>query len=282
MKKILLITITIILLSTTLKGQWANKWESATLTTGVVSGWVAFKQNGDQWEERFYEINATSFIVYSGQFSNNSNYTYNFTAEEQTAGNQIYSVGYDLTGDGIVEFYVLSYYGSSDNYREAFKVIDITTGSTLFEMNNASYYYSYPVIWDIDNDGMLECTFTRSDYPDYNGYTYEVYDTGAPTSAKIGEYVQLNYSLEQNYPNPFNPSTIIEYSVPEADYIDIKIYNINGELVKNLFSGNVNPGSYKIKWNGRNEFGNRVASGTYFYQLSAKGKTISKKMLLIK
>ncbi len=282
MKTLTKISLILLFTSVNYFAQWTKEWTSNSLVTGVVSGWLSFKQTGDQWEERFYEINASSLIVKTGNYSNSKDYIYNFTVEEQTAGNQIYSLGYDLTGDGIVEFYVLAYYGSSDNYRQSFKIIDITSGSTKFEMNDAAFYYSYPVVWDTDNDGTLECTFTKSDYPDYAGYTYEVYDTGIPTSANIGEPVQLNYSLKQNYPNPFNPSTVIEYSVNKTEYVNIKIYNSNGELVKNLFSGNVNPGSYKVRWNGVNEFGGKVASGAYFYQLSASGKSISKKMLLIK
>jgi hypothetical protein len=86
------------------------------------------------------------------------------------------------------------------------------------------------------------------------------------------------YALYQNYPNPFNPSTTIEFALPKACLVNLKIYNILGEEVAALVSENLSAGSYKYNWNARG-----LASGVYFYRLEAdKGFVQTKKMLLIR
>lgn len=85
------------------------------------------------------------------------------------------------------------------------------------------------------------------------------------------------YSLEQNFPNPFNPSTIITYSVPKLSDVELKIYSITGELVKVLVDGNFKPGNYEVKFNA-----SQLASGVYFYRLTAGDFVQTKKMMLIK
>ncbi|NOX17797.1 MAG: T9SS type A sorting domain-containing protein [Chlorobi bacterium] len=278
---ILIAIITIVLPSLTFS-QWANKWSSSGLNPQYAAGWVAFQKSGDNWINKFYVVTETSFYVMDGEFSENIQYSYAFTAPEKTAGNQVYSLGVDLTGDGIVEFYVLGYHGDADNYRSSFKIIDIVTGSTVFEMDDLNFSFSYPVIWDIDDDGKWDCSFSQYNYPNYETYSYQVYSTDIPTSVAKGDVVQLNFKLNQNYPNPFNPSTTIKYSINEPGNVSINIYDISGSLVKELYSGYKNPGDYQVAWNGQNSKGGKIASGTYFYQIDYNGKKLTKKMLLLK
>lgn len=90
------------------------------------------------------------------------------------------------------------------------------------------------------------------------------------------------YELSQNYPNPFNPATTIRFALPEAGTVSLKIYNIRGQLVKTLVSGHYEAGYHQVQWNAANEFGDKVASGFYFYTIQAGGFHQVKKMLLIK
>ncbi|MCF7792912.1 MAG: right-handed parallel beta-helix repeat-containing protein [Candidatus Cloacimonetes bacterium] len=85
-----------------------------------------------------------------------------------------------------------------------------------------------------------------------------------------------------NYPNPFNPITTIAYGLPYADKVTINIFNIKGQLVKQLVSGNQSEGYYEAVWNGKDDAGKHVSSGIYYYRISTCGKTINKKMLLLK
>lgn len=90
--------------------------------------------------------------------------------------------------------------------------------------------------------------------------------------------------LANNYPNPFNPTTTIEYSIKEKAHVSLKIYNVAGQLVKTLVNDVQDRTSrnYSVQWNGRDNKGNIVASGVYFYRLVTKGFTQTKKMVLLK
>ena len=90
------------------------------------------------------------------------------------------------------------------------------------------------------------------------------------------------FSLNQNYPNPFNPSTSISFDIYESSRITLSIFDLNGRLVKNLMSGNLGAGTYKIDWNGKNTSGISVAGGVYFYSITSGESSIIKKMSLIK
>ena len=85
-----------------------------------------------------------------------------------------------------------------------------------------------------------------------------------------------------NYPNPFNPTTTIAYSLPNDGMIELRVYNIKGQLVKTLVSGEQLAGSYETVWNGKDNNGKNVSSGIYFYKLSTRDDTIMKKILMLK
>jgi len=281
MKKIIYIIQLSIILTNIGFAQWNSKWNSSNISSVNVSGWLKFETNLDKGGERFYIVDASKFSIMTNEYSETPQYTYTFTSEEVASGNLIYSLGYDLTGDNYVEFYILITEGTADQYRQSFRIIDITNGNIIFEKNNSAYFYTYPVVWDIDNDGILECSFARYDYPNFNNYVYEVYSTGVVAGAE-GLPVNLNFELKQNYPNPFNPSTTIEYTLNNPGYVSIDIYNIKGELIDNVYSGFRKEGTYKEVWNGKSRIGNKVSSGTYFYQISQEGNRTTKKMLLLK
>ncbi|MEW5799089.1 MAG: FlgD immunoglobulin-like domain containing protein [Bacteroidota bacterium] len=90
------------------------------------------------------------------------------------------------------------------------------------------------------------------------------------------------YALQQNYPNPFNPTTTIEYQLPQAGFVELKVYDITGREVVTLMSQVQNAGSYRVLWNGNDTYGNKVSSGVYLYRLSAGTFTQIKKMMLLK
>jgi len=89
--------------------------------------------------------------------------------------------------------------------------------------------------------------------------------------------------LSQNYPNPFNPSTIVEFSLPEASDVTLEIYNILGQRVKTLIDGQkLQAGKHSVEWRSDDAGENKVSSGVYFYRLRAGDKTATKKMMLLK
>ena len=89
-------------------------------------------------------------------------------------------------------------------------------------------------------------------------------------------------ALNQNHPNPFNPSTTIKFDLPQRGRVDLKIYALDGSLVRTLVSEALDPGRHDVTWQGRDDSGRQAASGTYFYRLTADGKTLVRKMTLMK
>jgi hypothetical protein len=89
-------------------------------------------------------------------------------------------------------------------------------------------------------------------------------------------------SLSNNYPNPFNPETEIFFNLPERMFVNLAIYNILGEKVRTLANSAMEEGTHNIYWDGRDDTGTLVASGIYFYKLSAGEFTATRRMILMK
>ncbi len=99
--------------------------------------------------------------------------------------------------------------------------------------------------------------------------------------------IPITYSLEQNYPNPFNPSTQIKFALPVNSSVRITIYNLLGEVVRELLNTDMNSGVHTVQWNAEDISGRKVSSGIYFYELNAHGVSGNqfnqvRKMILMK
>lgn len=95
--------------------------------------------------------------------------------------------------------------------------------------------------------------------------------------------VPNNFSLSQNYPNPFNPSTVIAFELLAPASVRLEIYDMLGQRVKTLFDGAASVGETVLSWDGKNNEGEAVASGIYFYRLAGTdGTELSKKMVLVR
>ena len=91
-----------------------------------------------------------------------------------------------------------------------------------------------------------------------------------------------SFSLKQNYPNPFNPSTEISFSLEANSNIELAIFNVIGQKVRVLENGSRLAGTHTIKWDGRDQLGNAMPTGLYFYTLTDGANSITKKMALMK
>ena len=94
--------------------------------------------------------------------------------------------------------------------------------------------------------------------------------------------VPRSFYLSANYPNPFNPETNIAFGLPQASYVTLCVYNIVGQRVNCIASGEYAAGDHEAVWNGRDENGNPVGSGVYFYRLDAGSFTQTRKMTFMK
>ena len=94
--------------------------------------------------------------------------------------------------------------------------------------------------------------------------------------------VPKEFDIRQNYPNPFNPTTVIEYALPKAAPVNIHIFNILGQKVRNLVDETQEPGFKTVSWDGKDDSGREVGSGIYFYRIVAGSFVKCRKMALLK
>ena len=98
--------------------------------------------------------------------------------------------------------------------------------------------------------------------------------------------IPTTFSLAQNHPNPFNPSTTISYNVEQSGYVNLKIYDVMGRLVRTLVDNQyVSAGyetGYSVVWNGLDDHGQKASAGLYIYRLQSGAMSMTNKMILLK
>ena len=127
---------------------------------------------------------------------------------------------------------------------------------------------------DIDSEGLVYLA-------DYGGL-YVVQNDYIPSSNHNNNTPVVNHELKQNYPNPFNPTTSISFNLKSAQHVSVEVFNLKGNLVKTLQSGNLSSGDHQVVWNGKNSDNEQVASGVYLYKLKSGKSESVKKMIMMK
>ena len=130
-----------------------------------------------------------------------------------------------------------------------------------------------PAFADMDDDGKPDVIIGE-----YNG-NFSYYKNQLPTSVENGSPLPTRFELGHNYPNPFNPSTRIQFTIPAGTYgrTSLQVYDVLGREVATLVNEAKPPGRYQVTWDARN-----IASGVYFYKLTAGEFAQTKKLLLLR
>ena len=97
-----------------------------------------------------------------------------------------------------------------------------------------------------------------------------------------GSVTPVEFMLAQNYPNPFNPETEIGFSLPQGYQVNLTVFNLLGESVRRLADSELPAGANSVVWDGRNDSGQAMDSGIYFYQIRAGQFSDLKRMILIR
>jgi len=150
------------------------------------------------------------------------------------------------------------------------KTIELTP-TTIAEPNHSPMF----IYTDANNE-------IQSMKPDMVGFTMALGNPGENTQTAGESVLPKEFALRQNAPNPFNPSTSISYDLPKACNVELDIYNVLGQNVKTLVSGYQEAGSQSIIWDGTDNTGSSVASGIYFYRITAGDFSATKKMMMLK
>ncbi len=156
-------------------------------------------------------------------------------------------------------------------------IFSIALYSQAFSVNGKITASRFPVkdavITFIDNSDTTKKYTALTD--NYGNYKLDILTSLTDNNNEIPN----NFILGQNYPNPFSSSTSIPYSLSKESDVQITIYDILGRVVRKFNAGVQSVGAHNILWDGRNNFGEKVANGIYFYKLDAGGESQVKKMI---
>ena len=115
-----------------------------------------------------------------------------------------------------------------------------------------------------------------------SGYVVELPPAESQLGTDENAPVALKFELIGNYPNPFNPETKIKFSTERDSDVQVTIYSLIGEKVQTIQNGQLNAGNHNLSWYGKDQSGNKVPSGVYFYEVKSDNRTATGKMLLLK
>ena len=188
----------------------------------------------------------------------------------------------DLTGDGLLDLAVLD--------------VNVATGSALVVLVGqrdgvpvVEGRYPLPGVGDevlagdVNGDGATDLVVLGRSVEGGDGGAFVFLNQGVPTVTAIAAETAATpsaFALGANYPNPFNPATTIPFAVPaEAGDVDLTIYNVLGQPVRQVWNGPLAAGEHRLAWDGRDGQGQPVAAGVYVVRLHQGDQTRIRKMV---
>ncbi len=245
--------------------------QSLTVSTdGTVfvgtAGYGVLKLTSGQWVKStagydvVWSLTSSGGYIYAGTYGNGLMKSSDNGSTWMKVNSLNISYIYALTADASGKVYASSYTSgvmvSSDN------------GSTWSSLGMSGYGVSTVIVNPSTSDiyaGTKE------------GVIYKISGNTQVTATDRTQEIPTTYQLSQNYPNPFNPTTTIQFAVPQASRITIRVFNAIGQEVAVLADQEYSAGVHKVNFDA-----SRLASGMYIYQMIGKNLSITKKMMLLK
>ena len=229
--------------------------------------------------------------IFVAKLDTNGNWLWATQAEVISHNNHV-NKGYSIEIDDFANSYITGEFSNTTIF-----------GSYTLNSDNGNHFVakldlSGNWLWALQFDGTSEITTVENGNCFLTGFFYETASFGSNYLTSSGEWdvfvakLGNDTSVENeiiptktelsNYPNPFNPSTTISFSINEESTIELSIYNIKGQFVKQLVSDQLSVGEHSVVWDGKADNGKSVSSGIYFYKLKTSNYEKTKRMVLLK
>jgi len=257
--------------------QYTAEWTSPNLGQ---SGWgaaYAFDIDNDGLVE-FETRSSSQFTFYNGNYTVAWNISFpgydylNVFRPRDIDGNGIL-VPLNTDNDGAGELVIAGYYFSGATYYGRFRIYDASSHNQEYESPLITGFYGNGTLEDLDGDGRDEIIIVRFGSSTSESYVV-VYAYTTDVKEQQGSY-EIRTKFE-TFPNPSNNTVTVPFSIYETEAskpLEISIYDQTGRLVKILLESNqAAQGDYRLIWNGTDENGGRVSSGSYFVHILKGGE----------
>lgn len=191
------------------------------------------------------------------------------------------SIRFTINGNGVVWLRIEQDGVQNFNFHMKKLVLDGSERTYLIPFSEFVQREGTPMPLDPSRIRKISLVYEKRDNMNLLNYDVELKNIAflSKNGSKKSDEVEIptEYKLSQNYPNPFNPSTMIEFSIVNPEFVSLKVYNILGQEVATLVNEVKNPGTYSVRFDASN-----LSSGVYIYRLQTESFTSTKKMILQK
>ena len=193
----------------------------------------------------------------------------------------------EISWDSIDDSLYISLYDEEDNFYETINLLYLIYNDSLFLNMTIDYCDVMDNYYYMNCSEMFSMMFGLDDIDEVNmklDVTMSYYETGfVNIDSNLNDpKIPSLFSLYQNYPNPFNPTTTLQYDLPIDGLVSITIYDMLGNVIKELVNEVENSGYKSIQWNATDNQGQPVSAGVYLYTIEAREFRQTKKMILLK
>ncbi|MBD3162738.1 MAG: T9SS type A sorting domain-containing protein [Candidatus Eisenbacteria bacterium] len=274
-------------------------WYAGAADDNASTGWwervdpIGTEYNGNtvQPEDDHTPLGTDCWITQNGSVGGGAG-----DADVDNGKTTLFSPEFDLTGATDVQVRYWKYYTNNlgNNPGEDYWDVDVTNdgGDTwvpvehTLDSPNAWVEVSFALADYVADPGVVQFRFVASDVSPGALVEAGVDDFLLAATFDVSDAEELDVrfvtDLGQNRPNPFNPVTAIRFQIAQEGPIDLAVYDATGRRVATLADGVTAAGEHTVQWNGTDDEGRPVATGTYFYKLNTNGETYSARMVLLK
>ncbi len=192
----------------------------------------------------------------------------------------------------LLQTYLLKEFIVGEDFQSAIDLIQPRIDNPISELDSLRTVFDIELILQVaalvENKRPLTCAYPQYKYADVSTYSEKHENNWNKMIALLNKNETDAYpippitTLYDNYPNPFNPSTTISFAIPKETPVKIRLYNIKGQMVKQLCNETMKKGMHRLVWDGLNEQGRAAGSGLYLIRLETKDKVITKKAMMLK